>query len=47
METNRNVGTVKQYTRQSPRTVQEIIDKIASMSSYYRLNGNNCQDYAN
>ena len=41
---NKWPGTVKQYN--GTRTVQECINKIRRTHSYYSLNDDNCQHYA-
>eukprot|EP00483_Globobulimina_turgida_P012622 UN12645 len=41
---NKNVSTVKYYS--GTRTVQECINKIRNTHTYWALNGDNCQDYA-
>ena len=42
---NKNVNTVKSYSRRT-RTVRECINKMRRTHSYWALNGDNCQDYA-
>lgn len=41
---NKNVSSVKSYSR--TRSVRECLEKIRNTHSFWALNGDNCQDYA-